>query len=188
MYIYFKPPAVPPTSAEENVASPHSAEIIILDSPPKKGKTLDSSSDEDKISESSPHAITLSDSPTVGEVISSSFSAEKPLPMPSTTAVQPSASDDSFFNDDLYISPRLVTSNVQKSSNAPSTPVEKHMSSPHLTLSGKTRKIAARLGSGVKVIKVYDVTPMPAYETYTDDEIKVDFRFHFKNNGIFRKH
>jgi hypothetical protein len=36
----------------------------------------------------------------------------------------------------------------------------------------KTRKIAARLGSGVKVIKVYDVTPMPMYEKYTDDELK----------------
>lgn len=37
----------------------------------------------------------------------------------------------------------------------------------------KTRKIAARLGSGVKVIKVYDITPMPTYEKYTDDELKV---------------
>uniref|UniRef100_A0A914YWU6 Uncharacterized protein n=1 Tax=Panagrolaimus superbus TaxID=310955 RepID=A0A914YWU6_9BILA len=42
-----------------------------------------------------------------------------------------------------------------------------------LTMSAKTRKIAARLGSGVKVIKVYDVTPMPTYEKYTDDELKV---------------
>jgi hypothetical protein len=36
----------------------------------------------------------------------------------------------------------------------------------------KTRKIAARFGSGVKVIKVYDITPMPTYEKYTDDELK----------------
>uniref|UniRef100_A0AC34G286 Structure-specific endonuclease subunit SLX4 n=1 Tax=Panagrolaimus sp. ES5 TaxID=591445 RepID=A0AC34G286_9BILA len=112
--------------------------------------TLNTNPDEEE--------IILTSSATMGVRMNSDVTIAPPdevieileTPPPTSNAKMDLHIKETQFDDDI----------VQKST--PAT----------LTMSAKTRKIAARLGSGVKVIKVYDVTPMPTYEKYTDEELK----------------
>ena len=54
------------------------------------------------------------------------------------------------------------------------TPLNKGVSD--LTETEKLAKIQRRLGSGAKVVKTTNVTPMPNYEAFTEDQLKVELK------------
>uniref|UniRef100_A0A7E4ZUF5 UBZ4-type domain-containing protein n=1 Tax=Panagrellus redivivus TaxID=6233 RepID=A0A7E4ZUF5_PANRE len=72
--------------------------------------------------------------------------------------------DDSFFDDKTIFLPSTPKDRI-----LPSSPDNRQN---EMTETGRARYIAMKLGSGVKVVKTTDITPMPAFEKFTDAELK----------------
>ncbi|KAE9556283.1 hypothetical protein FO519_000466 [Halicephalobus sp. NKZ332] len=112
-------------------------------------------------------------------IMSQSPKKTSPLKRPPTVSLSPprpciSKDDDSFLrNDSVFDSPPYFT--AASSSTKMATPSNRGISN-NLTETDKLEKIQRRLGSGVKVLKTTNVTPMPNYESFTEEQLKGELK------------